>query len=185
MTTFAPGIENSGYVGWLTTTIKRRLGSGVFVICGDNPKRGGIFDYLGFPIAIAGDVLALIDELRRPINIDPLGLNLRQFEVLETSPTSSISRDTWFEFHEQQGIVEANYAGGAIARGRLIGERDRESVSTAYAQLRTDGRMETGTAKMKLQRGADGRLVLREDFLWSDGIAGSNLLRSTDLYDDD
>src|SRR5688572_5603300 len=64
MSTFAPDIDNSGYVGWLATVIKERLGSGVFVVCGDNPGRGGIFDYLGYPLEIADAVHALIDELR-------------------------------------------------------------------------------------------------------------------------
>src|SRR5262245_25720217 len=52
-TTFPAAIDNSGFVGWLATTIKQRLGSGVFVVCGDNPARGGIFDYLGYPLQIA------------------------------------------------------------------------------------------------------------------------------------
>jgi len=91
LTTFAPEIENSGFVGWLATTIKHRLGSGVFVICGDNPSRGGIFDYLGYPLEIAEAVRALIDELRGPSGGDPFDLDLRVFEVVETSAASAIS----------------------------------------------------------------------------------------------
>ncbi len=34
--------DHSGFVGWLAATIKRELGSGVFVVCGYNSGRGGV-----------------------------------------------------------------------------------------------------------------------------------------------
>ena len=118
MSMFTPHIDNSGYVGWLATAVKQRLGSGVFVICGDNPRRGGIFDYLGYPLEVADAVRALIDELRRPAGADPLDLYLHVFEVEQTSAACAISRDTVFEFREHAGGVEASYAGGLELRWR-------------------------------------------------------------------
>ncbi|WP_116041285.1 DUF6196 family protein [Amycolatopsis palatopharyngis] len=61
---FPGGIDNSGFVGWLAGTLKARLGTGVFVVCGYNSGRGGVFDYTGFPIAVRDDVLRVIRELR-------------------------------------------------------------------------------------------------------------------------
>ena len=61
---FPPGIDNSGFVGWLATRLKRELGTGVFVICGVNSRRGGIYDYWGCPVALRDDVRRLIDSLR-------------------------------------------------------------------------------------------------------------------------
>lgn len=57
---FKENMDNSGFVGWLASKIKVEIGSGVFVICGQNTNRGGIFDYWGCPIEIANDVLNLI-----------------------------------------------------------------------------------------------------------------------------
>ena len=62
---FPTGLDNSGFVGWLASRIKAALGSGVFVVCGQNSSRGGIFDYWGCPIAVADDVLAFVEELRK------------------------------------------------------------------------------------------------------------------------
>ena len=45
-------IPNSGFVGWLASEFKRHLGTGVFVVCGQNSRRGGIFDYWGVPAEI-------------------------------------------------------------------------------------------------------------------------------------
>jgi hypothetical protein len=185
LTTFPPQIDNSGYVGWLATTIKQRLGSGVFVICGDNPRRGGIFDYLGYPLEMADAVHSLIDQLRLPIASDPLDLDLLVFEVVMTSPASAISTDTWFEFHEREGIVEASYTGGQVATGRLIGRREHDQVYTVYAQLGVDGRLQTGTATMRVEKGTDGGLLLTEDYTWSDSTTGRNVLRSAGRLDAD
>jgi hypothetical protein len=46
---FPGGLDNSGFVGWLASELKRRLGTGILVVCGQNSGRGGIFDYWGCP----------------------------------------------------------------------------------------------------------------------------------------
>jgi hypothetical protein len=59
---FTPGLDNSGFVGWLASHLKKTIGTGVFVVCGQNQKRGGIFDYWGAPLSVAPQV---IEEVRR------------------------------------------------------------------------------------------------------------------------
>ena len=60
---FPAGVDNSGFVGWLATHLKHRLGTGVFVICGSNRARGGIYDYWGCPRELLPDVVAVVNEL--------------------------------------------------------------------------------------------------------------------------
>ncbi|MFN8736168.1 MAG: DUF6196 family protein [Betaproteobacteria bacterium] len=61
---FAPGQDNSGFVGWLASSLKRTLGTGVFVVCGQNSGRGGIFDHWGAPAALRAKVLSAVSQLR-------------------------------------------------------------------------------------------------------------------------
>ena len=61
---FESGADNSGFVGWLATHLKRELGTGLFVVCGQNSQRGGIFDYWGCPAELRGNVLKEITKLR-------------------------------------------------------------------------------------------------------------------------
>jgi hypothetical protein len=61
---FPPGLDNSGFVGWLATHLKATLGTGVLVVFGHNSARGGIFDYWGVPTAIAETALTEIHRLR-------------------------------------------------------------------------------------------------------------------------
>lgn len=61
---FAPDIPNSGFVGWLASEFKRRLGTGVFVICGQNSSDGGVFDYWGIPRSVAPQAINLIHAMQ-------------------------------------------------------------------------------------------------------------------------
>jgi hypothetical protein len=63
---FPPGLDNSGFVGWLATELKARLGTGVFVVCGSNSRRGGIYDYWGCPVELLDEVVATIRDLGMP-----------------------------------------------------------------------------------------------------------------------
>jgi hypothetical protein len=61
---FPAGLDNSGFVGWLAGRLKTELGTGVFVICGSNRDRGGIYDYWGCPIGLLDDTVAVVEALR-------------------------------------------------------------------------------------------------------------------------
>ncbi|HET6359481.1 DUF6196 family protein [Streptomyces sp. NPDC002659] len=61
---FPDGADNSGFVGWLATHLKARLGTGVFVVCGSNRGRGGIYDYWGCPADLTAEAIRVVAELR-------------------------------------------------------------------------------------------------------------------------
>lgn len=61
---FPEGVDNSGFVGWLAGALKRSVGTGVFVICGQSADRGGIYDHWGVPAAVGDAALAVLEELR-------------------------------------------------------------------------------------------------------------------------
>lgn len=62
---FKAGLDNSGFVGWLATCLKEKLGTGVFVVCGQNSDHGGIFDYWGCPSQLGEEVRQVIASLCR------------------------------------------------------------------------------------------------------------------------
>lgn len=61
---FPHAADNSGFVGWLASHLKHELGTGVFVVCGSNTSRGGIFDYWGCPDTLLADAVAVVKKLR-------------------------------------------------------------------------------------------------------------------------
>jgi len=60
---FTAGLDNSGFVGWLASYLKQTLGTGVLVVCGQNSRRGGIFDYWGCPAALGKAARQAIENL--------------------------------------------------------------------------------------------------------------------------
>jgi ribonuclease BN (tRNA processing enzyme) len=60
---FPENLDNSGFVGWLASHLKQKLGTGVFVTCGQNSNRGGIFDYWGCPYSIEKNFVEEIASL--------------------------------------------------------------------------------------------------------------------------
>lgn len=55
--------DNSGFIGWLANHLKAKLGTGLFVTCGQNTSRGGIFDYWGCPIILKEKVIFEVKKL--------------------------------------------------------------------------------------------------------------------------
>lgn len=60
---FDGALDNSGFVGWLAWELKVALGTGVFVLCGSNGARGGIYDYWGVPLELADRAAAVLAAL--------------------------------------------------------------------------------------------------------------------------
>ncbi|MBB3934141.1 DUF6196 family protein [Aureimonas phyllosphaerae] len=63
---FPEGQDNSGFVGWLASHLKARFGTGVFVVCGHNAARGGVYDYWGAPSVLADAVFEEVRRMNRP-----------------------------------------------------------------------------------------------------------------------
>ncbi|MBE1560455.1 hypothetical protein H4W81_003234 [Nonomuraea africana] len=61
---FPADLDNSGFVGWLAGHLKAELGTGVFVVCGSNRARGGIYDYWGCPVDLLEEAVAVVQTLR-------------------------------------------------------------------------------------------------------------------------
>lgn len=61
---FSGDMDNSGFVGWLASLLKRELGTGLTVVCGRNGRRGGIFDYWGVPWSLRDETVAVLNRLR-------------------------------------------------------------------------------------------------------------------------
>ncbi|GAA1259824.1 hypothetical protein GCM10009665_57330 [Kitasatospora nipponensis] len=60
---FPEADDNSGFVGWLASTLKDELGTGVAVLCGYNSKQGGVYDYWLVPAHLLGGAEACVRSL--------------------------------------------------------------------------------------------------------------------------
>jgi catechol 2,3-dioxygenase-like lactoylglutathione lyase family enzyme len=76
-----------------------------------------------------------------------------------------VSAETVFTFAEDRdGVVTASYAGGAVVRGTLVGQRDGSVVSFSYSQLTSSGALSCGHSADRIELLDDGRLRLHESW---------------------
>jgi len=156
------GADDSGFVGWLATRIKAATGSGLFVVCGQNRERGGIFDYYGVPEVAVPEVAAVLERLGADGILD--GALMR---TVLAATTAQIGLDTVFCFGSDGVTVSAHYGGGPVTNGWLVGTIDpptdpRNPPETAtlrfhYLQVDLDGVVESGDSTANLERMPDGR----------------------------
>lgn len=77
-----------------------------------------------------------------------------------------VETGTLFSYHEQDGEIWAEYSGGRVKRGYLVGTRDGDRLEFRYAQLNTEGETSTGRCVATVDELADGRLRLTENWAW-------------------
>ncbi|MCB9896694.1 MAG: hypothetical protein H6825_01695 [Planctomycetes bacterium] len=178
---FAPDAPNSGFVGWLASTIKEVTGSGVIVVCGYDTERGGVYDHWGCPAGVADQVFALLDELRAPPRSTAVtsGCSLHGafMNATVTAEAGVIDADTVFHFRQDGDRVSARYAGGRLEDAHLMGTLQGDTLRFRYVQRQTDGTVDGGESTCTVERLTDGRLQIRERFEWASRAgSGENLI---------
>jgi hypothetical protein len=73
---------------------------------------------------------------------------------------------TVFRYRERDGAIEADYAGGTIRAGFLVGTREGDELRFRYVQLRTDGTTAGGRCTSQIVEVDDGRLAMDETWAW-------------------
>ncbi|MET9926523.1 MULTISPECIES: hypothetical protein [unclassified Streptomyces] len=95
----------------------------------------------------------------------------RSLDGLVLSPVADqapgqVGTRTRFTYHEQDGVIWAEYTGGDVVRGRLIGTREGDELDFRYVQLKQDGTTSSGHCLSTVVDLADGRVRLAERWEW-------------------
>lgn len=77
-----------------------------------------------------------------------------------------VDGETVFEFSQDGDLVHAEYAGGRVRLGFLVGTVDGERLEFRYAQLLTSGETQTGRSVDEIEVLEDGRVRLHERWSW-------------------
>jgi hypothetical protein len=93
-------------------------------------------------------------------------LDGRLFRAVGDVAGGEVETDTLFTYHEQEGEIWAEYSGGRVKRGYLVGTRDGDRLEFRYAQLNVAGETSTGHCVSVVDTLPDGRLRLAETWEW-------------------
>jgi hypothetical protein len=77
-----------------------------------------------------------------------------------------VGTTTLFRYREHDGVIWADYDGGRILRGHLVGTRDGDRLDFRYVQLTRDGGTSSGHCVSRVVALPDGRLRLEETWQW-------------------
>ncbi|MEU3792638.1 hypothetical protein AB0F07_23010 [Streptomyces fructofermentans] len=85
--------------------------------------------------------------------------------VADQAP-GQVGTRTRFAYHEEDGVIWAEYAGGDVVRGRLVGTRAGDLLDFRYVQLKRDGGTSSGHCVSRVAELPDGRVRLEETWEW-------------------
>lgn len=85
--------------------------------------------------------------------------------VADQAP-GQVGARTRFAYHEEDGWIWAEYAGGDVVRGRLVGTRDGDRLDFRYVQVKRDRTTSCGHCVATVVDLPDGRVRLEEEWDW-------------------
>ena len=100
----------------------------------------------------------------------------RFFTAAENAASGEVSDETVFSYHQTGNVIWAEYSGGNIVKGFLIGTMDgNRNLHFTYQHINTAGELKSGTCDSE-PREENGRLRFHEKWTWSTGGEGTSVI---------
>ncbi|MEZ4911605.1 MAG: hypothetical protein R2774_12180 [Saprospiraceae bacterium] len=96
-----------------------------------------------------------------------INLDNKKFKSLFNSDNGQVSLSTVFHYHQENEMIWAEYGGGEILKGFLIGKIYGESLEFTYQHLSTDLEIMTGKCKSHCVLSIDNKIQLFEEWEWT------------------
>ena len=92
------------------------------------------------------------------------------FRPISNTANGETSEQTVFHYKQTGQILTAEYAGGQIQKGHLIGLVDElGNIDMRYHQVNVNGELMTGTCQSTPEILPDGKIRLHECWEWTSG----------------
>jgi len=100
----------------------------------------------------------------------------RFFTVYENSESGEVSDQTIFSYHQKGNVIWAEYSGGSIVKGFLLGTMDEDhNLHFTYEHINNDGEKKSGACD-STPRYENGKLRFYESWKWTDGEEGTSII---------
>ncbi|GLB65575.1 hypothetical protein [Arthrobacter mangrovi] len=90
----------------------------------------------------------------------------RHFAPVSNTATGEVGATTVFHYHQDGKVIWAEYSGGAVVRGYLVGTRSGDRMSFRYSHLNIDLQTASGVCETRIAVLDDGRVQFRETWQW-------------------
>ncbi len=100
----------------------------------------------------------------------------RFFTAIENSESGEVSDKTIFCYHQKGDVIWADYSGGSIVKGVLIGKIDAgHNLHFNYQHINCAGELKMGTCDSEPAI-ENGKLRFCEQWKWTDGEEGTSII---------
>ncbi|MCM5661592.1 n-acetylglutamate synthase [Galbibacter mesophilus] len=94
----------------------------------------------------------------------------KAFKPVANTENGQTSQETIFKYKQEGQMVSANYGGGEIAKGHLLGLVDKDGVITmCYHQIDIHGNLRTGKCTSVPEIIENNKIRLHETWEWTSG----------------
>jgi hypothetical protein len=94
----------------------------------------------------------------------------KRFRPIQNTNNGETSAETIFHYVQEGAILSAEYAGGKITKGHLIGLVDEHGViDMRYHQVNNQGELMTGVCRSVPEVLPTGKIRLHESWQWTSG----------------
>lgn len=96
------------------------------------------------------------------------------FRSATNTENGEVGTETTFYYHQQKGIVWADYEGGDIVKGHLVANvLESGQLDMRYHHINRRGELMIGTCLSTPELTSDGKLRFKEEWQWLSGDKSS------------
>jgi hypothetical protein len=100
--------------------------------------------------------------------VNGIGIDGKILKALSNSDNGEVGAETLFSYHEDGKAVWAEYSGGRILRGSMVGVRlSASALDLRYQHVSADGKIKTGICRSTLSLNPQGKLTVAESWKWT------------------
>lgn len=103
-----------------------------------------------------------------------INYNNKTFKPISNTPNGETTNETHFHYKQEGNILTAEYSGGKIRQGHLMGLVDSlGNIEMRYHQVNDKDELMTGICNSKPELLANGKIRLHETWQWTSGDKSS------------
>lgn len=104
-------------------------------------------------------------------------LENRYFTAVQNSKTGEVSQKTIFCYHQKDNAIWAEYSGGEIKKGFLVGTIDKnKNLHFSYQHINHKNEIKTGMCDSVFMLTEIGKIRFYENWKWTNGEEGTSII---------
>lgn len=94
----------------------------------------------------------------------------KTFSLIANAKSGTVNKDTIFQFQQEGTLITADYQGGTIKYGKIIGQlKGKDRLEMRYQCLTSTNELKAGMGVAKISLSAKGKIKLALNWQWLDG----------------